>query len=133
MPDYETLLQVAAERISEATGDACTVRLLSEDGRWLRPVAGYHPNPELMAAIWEAMSETAQRSDAGVWKPVIEEGRTVCRLVSPQEILPDASDAQAEFVRRHPMTSIMGADGCAGSRHRRALPGALRWREPARA
>src|SRR5437660_11163855 len=52
VPDYEQLLRVVAERVAEATGDACTVRLLSEDGGWLNPVAGHHPDPALREAIW---------------------------------------------------------------------------------
>ena len=109
VPDYEALLGVVAERVSGATGDACTVRLLSEDGLWLRPVAGHHPDPELKAAIWDVMLDTAQRADAGVWRPVMEERRTIRVAVPPQGTPPDASAAQAEFIRRYPMTGIMGA------------------------
>ena len=109
VPDYETLLQVVAERISEATGDACTVRLLSDDGRWLRPVAGHHPDPELKAAIWAVMEGSARWSDSGLWQTVVKERRTVRASVSPREALPGASEAQAEFMRRHQMCAIMGA------------------------
>ncbi|MBI3967851.1 MAG: PAS domain S-box protein [Chloroflexi bacterium] len=107
--DYEQLLNVVATRVAETTGDACTVRLLSEDGRWLRPVAAHHPDPELAHAIWEVMGRTAARADAGVWQPVIEGQRTVRVPVAPGPAPPDASEAQADFMRRHPMTSIMGA------------------------
>ena len=107
--DYEALLQRIAEHIAEATGDACTVRLLSDDGRWLRPVAGHHPDPELTSAIWAVMQETVERSNIGVWQPVIQEQRTVRMAVSPQEIPRDASQEQAEFMRRYPMSAIMGA------------------------
>ena len=107
--DYEALLRTVAEEVAEATGDACTVRLLSEDGRWLRPVAGHHPDPELRRAIQEVMQESAQRADIGVWEPVVSQRRTI-RLNNPsQEIPPYASPAQAEFMRRHPMSAILGA------------------------
>jgi PAS domain S-box-containing protein len=109
VPDYETLLQTVAKCISEATGDACTVRLLSDDGTWLSPVAGHHPDPDLKVAIWNVMRESAQRSDIGVWKPVIQEQRTIRIDVPPQEVPPSASRAQAEFIRQHPMSAIMGA------------------------
>ena len=107
--DYETLLQRIAKHAVEATGDACTVRLLSEDGRWLRPVAGHHPDPELTSAIWAVMQDTVERSDIGVWQPVIQEQRTVRIAVPPQKIPLGASQEQAEFMRRYPMSAIMGA------------------------
>ncbi|HEX2728245.1 MAG TPA: PAS domain S-box protein, partial [Rubrobacteraceae bacterium] len=107
--DHEMLLRTIAETVAEATGDACTVRLLSEDGEWLRPVAGHHPDPELGAAIREIMRETAQRSDSGVWKPVVQQQRTIRIDVPPGEIPRDASEAQAAFMRRHTISAIMGA------------------------
>ena len=107
--DYEALLRTVAEEVAEATGDACTIRLLSDDGDWLRPVAGHHPDPELRRAIWQVMRESAQRADVGVWKPVIQEQRTIRAEVSTEGVPPDASPAQAEFARRHPMSAIMGA------------------------
>jgi PAS domain S-box-containing protein len=107
--DHEALLRTVAEQVAEFTGDACTVRLLSDDGRWLRPVGGHHPNPELKDAIWEVMRETAQRPDIGVWWPVMQQQRTIRVAVPPQETPPDASRAQAEFIRRHPMSAIVGA------------------------
>jgi PAS domain S-box-containing protein len=108
-PDHEAILRTVAETIAEETGDACTVRLLSDDGLWLKPVAAHHPDPTLKSAIWEIVRGTADRTDSGVWRPVVEEGRVV-RLGVPRDgIPPDASEAQAEFIRRHPMSGIMGA------------------------
>ena len=108
-PDHEAILRTVAETVAEATGDACIVRLLSDDGLWLRPIAAHHPDPTLKAAIWEIVRGTADRTDSGLWRPVVEEGRVV-RLGVPRDALPaDASEAQAEFVRRHPMSGIMGA------------------------
>jgi two-component system sensor histidine kinase/response regulator len=106
--DHEALFRTVAEQVAEATGDACTVRLLSEDGRWLMPVAGHHPDPELTGAIWAVMQDTVERSDTGVWQPVIQEQRTIRFAVPPQEIPLGASQEQAKFMRRHPMCAIMG-------------------------
>ena len=108
-PDHEAILRTVAETVAEETGDACTVRLLSDDGLWLRPVAAHHPDPTLKAAIWEIVRGTVDRADSGLWRPVVEEGRVV-RLGVPLDAIPsDASEAQAEFIRRHPMSGIIGA------------------------
>ncbi|HEX5851178.1 MAG TPA: PAS domain S-box protein [Rubrobacter sp.] len=107
--DHETLLRNVAEHVAEATGDACTVRLLSEDGTRLRPVAAHHPDPDLKRAIWEVVRDTDDRADSGLWRPVIEEERVV-RVKVPSRGMPsDTSEAQAEFIRRHPISEIMGA------------------------
>jgi len=108
-PDHEAILRTVAETVAEATGDACIVRLLSDDGLWLRPVAAHHPDPTLKAAIWESVRGTADRTDSGLWRPVVEERRVV-RLGVPLDAIPaNASEAQVEFIRRHPMSGIMGA------------------------
>lgn len=110
------LLDQVARTLAESTGDACTVRLLSEDGRWLQAVAAYHPDPELLQAIRQVVAETAQRSDAGVWRPVIEEHRTIRLPVADQAPPADASPAQAAFIRRHRVRWIMGAPLLVGGR-----------------
>jgi PAS domain S-box-containing protein len=108
VPDYESLLQVVARRVAEATGDACVIRLLSGDGR-LRAVAAHHPDSELLADIRAVMQESEERGDTRVWKQAIEERRSVRVVLPPHQVPPEASPAQAEFVRRHPVAAIVVA------------------------
>ena len=84
VPDLARLLTLIAEHVAELTGDACTVRLLSDDGTQLRPVAVHHADAELRAAMWQVMEQTTERTDVGVWKPVIEGHRTVRVAVAGQ-------------------------------------------------
>jgi PAS domain S-box-containing protein len=99
-------LSLIAEYVAETTGDACTVRLLSDDGTQLRPVAVHHADAELRAAMWQAMEQTTERADVGVWESVIE-GRRAIRIAIAGQIPPDASDAQAAFIARYPVREMM--------------------------
>lgn len=109
VPEHETLLETVARLISEATGDACTVLLLSADGRALRPVAAHHPGAEPEAALRAVPGETEIRSEEELWAPVIEERRTI-RLAAPaREPLPEDSRTQAKSLRRHGVSAIMAS------------------------
>jgi PAS domain S-box-containing protein len=44
--DFAAASQVAARRLAELVGDACTFRVLSSDGESLEPVAMHHRDPE---------------------------------------------------------------------------------------
>jgi hypothetical protein len=48
VPDIDALIGVVAEHISRASGDFCSVVLLSPDGRQIEPVAAYHTDPMIM-------------------------------------------------------------------------------------
>jgi hypothetical protein len=43
--DLDVLLHIVAERISCATGDYCSVALLSPDGRRFQALVAYHADP----------------------------------------------------------------------------------------
>src|SRR5262245_46713467 len=47
--EYDQLLGVVAQKLSESLGDLCTVLLLSEDGRTLTAAATYDQDPEVRA------------------------------------------------------------------------------------
>jgi GAF domain-containing protein len=49
--DVGTVGEALLRQLSDALGDVCTVRLLSEDGKWLVPLAFHHPDPEAERAL----------------------------------------------------------------------------------
>lgn len=107
--DEAHLLGVIATQVAAVTGDACTVRLLSDDGLWLHLVSVDHSDPEIRAGIWSVMGQTAARADAGIWAPIIGERRTIQMPVSASALPPDSSPPQIEFMRRYPIRHIAGA------------------------
>ncbi|MER5673679.1 GAF domain-containing protein [Pseudonocardia alni] len=103
-----TLLGAMTERLSIAAGSAATLRRLSADGEWLSPVAAHHPDPGMTAAMTAIMEETAPRARSGLWRPVVEERRAVRYRVDPGSTPAEASDEQARFLDRFPVTAVLG-------------------------
>lgn len=107
-PDVASLLRLIAEYVANATGDACTIRLLADDGTTLEPAAVSCPDAELRAAIWEMMQRSSERADIGLWRAIVEERRTF-RSPTPGEVPPGCSEAQAAFFRRYRVYDIVAA------------------------
>lgn len=103
-----TLLSAMTERLSVAAGSAATLWRLSADGEWLSPVAALHPDPGMTAAMTAVMEETAPRTRWGLWRPVVEERRAVRYRVDPGRAPAEASDPQARFLDRFPVTAVLG-------------------------
>jgi K+-sensing histidine kinase KdpD len=72
--DVEALLELVSRRIAETIGDACTVRLISDDREWLEPSASfYHRDPAARHAAG-AFSSERQRVGDGVTGRVAASG-----------------------------------------------------------
>lgn len=83
--DYQELLDTVARYIGGLTKAPCVIRLLSEDGKTLEPVAVYHNDPELGGQMRQFIFANPQRPDAGVGGRLIKEGRQLS-FGSPEEI-----------------------------------------------
>ncbi|WP_224240153.1 GAF domain-containing protein [Hyalangium gracile] len=67
-------------------GQACGVRLLSEDGQWLNPVAMAHADPSSRDAFLAHTSD-AQRADEGLSGIVMKKGESLLLSALPPEVL----------------------------------------------
>ncbi len=83
--DLNAALAVAVEQTALILGDVCVLRLLSEDGAWLRPVALHHPNPEARAFIESLLAAASHRAEEGINGQVMSSGQSVLLPVVPQE------------------------------------------------
>jgi len=83
--DYEGLLVTIARYIGGVTKAPCVIRLLSDDGRLLEPVAVYHNDPELDGPMRRFIEANPQTSGAGVGGKLLEEGRQLF-FGSPEKI-----------------------------------------------
>ncbi len=75
--DYKTTLDTVARRLCELIGDGALIRTVSPDGRWLVPVAVYHPLPERAALRRRMLALAPQRTDEALTGRVIATGRTL--------------------------------------------------------
>ena len=72
--DYRTTLDTVARRLAALIGDSCLIRVVSDDGAWLEPVAYSHRNPERGALVRAIQESSPQRVDEGLTGRVIRSG-----------------------------------------------------------
>ena len=77
VPDIDALLAIVAEQISRATGDFCSVVLLSPDGARIEPVAAYHPDARVLHDAGAFLGIPMELNAAGPWKTVLQERRPI--------------------------------------------------------
>ncbi len=64
--DYRSTLERVAHRLAALVGDSCLVRVVSEDGAWLEPVAYAHRDPERGAFVRSLQATSPQRAGEGL-------------------------------------------------------------------
>lgn len=80
--DLGALLERIARHAATILGDMCVLRLLSDDGVWLNPVAVFHP--QRAPASWPAVQAEIIQAGAGFASLVVQSGNALC--------LPDTLD-----------------------------------------
>ncbi len=75
--DYTATLETVARRLSELIGDGALIRMVSEDGEWLVPVAVYHPDAERAALRRKVLQASPQRVEEGLTGQVLRAGRVL--------------------------------------------------------
>ena len=106
--DYGLTLQGAARRLAELIGDACTIRTVSADGRWLVLAALQHHDPERADALRRLLDATPQRTDEGVSARVAQDGEPLLMPVVDQERLAAAAKPEyRDWVREAGIASLL--------------------------
>ncbi|WP_040667263.1 PAS domain S-box protein, partial [Nitrolancea hollandica] len=75
--DFQTLLDTVTQRISDAVGDFCMIRMLSEDGEWLIPASFHHRDLSAQSSIRTMLNSAHQRSNEGPGGSVVQTGLPV--------------------------------------------------------
>ncbi len=75
--DYRSVLETVVKRLAELIGDSCLVRVVSEDGAWLEPVAYWHRDPRRGAMIRSAQVAWPQRPGEGLTGRVLATGESL--------------------------------------------------------
>src|SRR5712691_2660177 len=100
VPDMEALLAIVAEQISRATGDFCSVVLLSPDGARIEPVAAYHPDPRVLEDARAFLGIPMELNAAGPWKTVLEERQPMVVSIDPDHLRPNIAPHQARHIQK---------------------------------
>jgi len=95
----DALLAIVAEHISRATGDFCSVVLLSSDGKRIEPVAAFHPDPRVLHDASPFLGVPIELEAAGPWKVVLGERRRVVIEIDPDHLPPNMAPHQAKHIK----------------------------------
>src|SRR3954465_15418191 len=74
--DPQAVLDITAARCAEIVGDGCLIRLISDDGTALEPVAFGHLEADRRGVAEEILEQRLQRVDEGISGKVARSGRT---------------------------------------------------------
>jgi PAS domain S-box-containing protein len=96
----EALLGIVAEHISRATGDFCSVVLLSPDGQRIEPLAAFHPDPMVLQDAKAFLGVPIELDAAGPWKTVVRERRTVVVRIDPDHLPANIAPHQARHIQK---------------------------------
>jgi PAS domain S-box-containing protein len=85
--DYQAILDAAARQTTELIGDACAIRLVSDDELWLNLVSLYHPEAKKLAFLREMLEANPLPADTGLGGQVIRTSQAVViPVISPQQL-----------------------------------------------
>jgi PAS domain S-box-containing protein len=100
VPDMDALLGIVAEHISRATGDFCSVVLLSADGQRIEPVAAFHPDPGVLKDAKAFLGVPIELDAAGPWKTVFSDRRPVVVSIDPDHLPANIAPHQARHIQK---------------------------------
>ncbi len=115
--DYHTVLETVAQRLSLLLGNACIIRILSDDGKWLNVAAVYHPNPEMISTMQSILGAVPQRSDEGLSGIIIQQMRPI--LIEQLDNYNHLDNIKSEllaYLQQLEVTSILMAPLCTQGR-----------------
>ncbi len=88
-------------------GQACGLRLLSEDGLWLHPVGSAHADASVRE-LYHALISVPQRADEGLSALVVRKGESLMLSALPQEVLRRAvAPAFRAAAERFPLSDLL--------------------------
>jgi PAS domain S-box-containing protein len=96
----EALLGIVAEHISRATGNFCSVVLLSPDGQRIEPVAAFDPNPSVLQDARVFLGVPIELDAAGPWTTVLRDRRPVVVSIDPDHLPANIAPHQARHIRK---------------------------------
>lgn len=99
--NYPAVLDTVAHQTAQATGDACIIRLVSPDRKWLDPVACDHPRPELQNALQRSIELLPQPADSQLSGRVFTTGEPL--------LLPDVLEARRQGLKIPAHWAYLGA------------------------
>jgi diguanylate cyclase (GGDEF)-like protein/PAS domain S-box-containing protein len=106
--DVSKVLHTVVLRVSDLYGDACIIRLLSDDKKFLEPVAYHHTDPDVLASMRQAFSTGSDHPEEGVSGEVFLTGQAkLLEHTSSEDLLKQYSDRHREWLLKQPIYSVL--------------------------
>ncbi len=106
--DLPLLLDRVAEHIANILGDNCTIRLLSEDGMRLEPVAVFHPLPEARDLLRRLAASEPYLVSEGLTGRVFQSRQPLLiPKTTPEELRPLLKPVYLAYVDRVGISSLL--------------------------
>ncbi len=93
--DDQAIVEMIARSASRLIGDACVIRLLSEDRKWLNLAAHYHPDPTVYQTFKKILTKIEVRADRGLNRQVAQTGEAV--LITAEQLNAPSPIRSLEF------------------------------------
>jgi diguanylate cyclase (GGDEF)-like protein/PAS domain S-box-containing protein len=106
--DPQAVLDITAARCAELVGDGCLIRLISDDGSTLEPVAYGHAEPDRREFAEQSLERTPQRVGEGISGRVAQTGEATFVPTVP----PDAdfiAESLRPYLERYGVHSMIAA------------------------
>jgi len=108
--DLQAALDVTAQHAAGLIGDACVIRLVSDDRTRLEVASLYHPKSTTLAFLRELWTPNPRRLDAGLESQAIQTGQPVLLpVISPEQlrsIVPSTERSVMERISIHSLLII---------------------------
>jgi len=106
--DYNAVLDTTVKRICEIIGDTCVIRLLSKDGKYINPVAYYHPDNEAMVLLKHMYETSPQKISEGLPKDVVLTGEPLLIPDADKEMIRNSVKREHRiYLDKYPVYSFL--------------------------
>ncbi len=115
--DLQAVLDTVSRHIAGAIDDLCVVRLLSEDGCWLEPVAVHHTDPDALALMRDLVARDPFPADEGFLGQVIQRGEPLfIPQLSDEDLARLIKPEYAPYLERYRLASALAVPLRVGGR-----------------
>jgi diguanylate cyclase (GGDEF)-like protein/PAS domain S-box-containing protein len=105
--DLEAVYDQVARWVASSLGEGAVLTILSEDGSHLRPVAAYHPDPDVRSLMREVLGQGEFRVGEGIVGSVAADRRpAVVGGIPPEVVAEVVQPASRPFAERHPIRGV---------------------------
>ncbi len=106
-PELESVLRNTARSVAESLGDACVMRLLSDNANWMLPVAYFHVNRDAMAILEGVLSQPERPDETLLGAPLLKGAGILIERFDQQSQWHELPPGQLVYLEQVGISSIV--------------------------